>query len=195
MLSPQDARVYHMDPGFKALVRELPDMDFLLSAEDSPRVYMPPPGAADIRDVGAELRVFDMGPETSLMARCGNATGVRAAQSLHSMFLGYEQPFRVEQLVPVLSPSRVEGCHLDIVLPTWTARPSHLEATPQRGSGVPQPVPHYAEWGNKLDEVRALRAAAAVFTIAHQEQPLHEQVSLNITVFWEGSCDFGALPD
>jgi hypothetical protein len=33
-LSPQDARVYYMDPGFKALVRDLPDLDFLLSAED-----------------------------------------------------------------------------------------------------------------------------------------------------------------
>jgi hypothetical protein len=147
-----NSRVYQMDPGFRALVRQLPDMDLLLSSEDSPRVLTPMPGAPPFRDV-SELRVIDLGPETSLMARCANATGVRAAEGLHTMFLR-NQPWRVEQPVPVLSPSRVEGCHLDLVLPTWTSRPSHVERPP-RTTWWRSPEPEYVNWDHKLDEVRS----------------------------------------
>lgn len=148
----KNSRVYQMDPGFRALVRQLPDMDLLLSAEDSPRVLIPMPDAPPFTNV-SELRVFDFGPETSLMERCANATGVRAAEGLHTMFLR-NQPARVEQPVPVLSPSRIEGCHLDLVLPTWTSRPSHVERPAHASWWCSTPQPDYVDWDHKLDEVR-----------------------------------------
>lgn len=131
------------DANFQAYLKLLPDMDFVLNIDDSPRLMVPNPA-----DHGRPA-YFDWSVDSTIQARCSNESGILGVNGLHTAMIAV-QPTRTSERLPIFSPGVIDGCHRDIVLPPWMAR---MTIVPGATAADTRDPAGYLNWEDKSDTV------------------------------------------